>query len=109
MKIINGGLILIKAKQPFLDWLNGAPLSTPLTLAEVNQDCTAILVPDFNSTGELMAYIEPLKSHWFENELATWNSNQAAWPRNRTSKLFDQWFEVEIHSMVWDAIEPVLQ
>jgi hypothetical protein len=56
-----------------------------------------------------MAYIEPLKSHWFENELATWNSNQAAWPRNRTSKLFDQWFEVEIHSMVWDAIEPVLQ
>jgi hypothetical protein len=78
-------------------------------LEEVNQDCTAILVPDFNSPGELMAYIEPLKSHWFENELATWNSNQAAWPRNRTSKLFDQWFEVEIHSMVWDAIEPVLQ
>lgn len=103
MQLINRSIVVIKAKQPFLQWLNRNPLSIPLSLAEVNQDCPAVLVPDFDTPAELLAYLTPLKEKWFEMELATWNADRLTWPTKRTIELFDKWFELEIHSMVWDT------
>jgi hypothetical protein len=105
MQLIKRSLVLIKAKQPFINWVNRKPFSIPLTPADVNQDCLTILVPDFNTSAELMAYIAPFKEIWFEIELATWNQDEQSWPNPRTSALFDEWFDLEIHSMVWDSAE----
>ena len=102
MRIINRSIVLIKAKHPFLDWLNKTPYSIPVTLREVNQDCTAILIPDFESVAELLIYIEQNKPNWFALVLATWKPDQTTWPQQRTPQLFDFWFDLEIHSTVWD-------
>jgi hypothetical protein len=103
MQLIKRSLVLIKAKQPFINWVNRKPFSIPLTPADVNQDCLAVLVPDFDTPAELLAYLAPLKEQWFEMELATWNADRLTWPTSRTAELFDGWFELEIHSMVWDT------
>jgi tetratricopeptide (TPR) repeat protein len=38
-------------------------------------------------------------------ELEAWNLDPATWPEKRTNKVFDAWFELEVHSMVWDSVD----
>jgi hypothetical protein len=104
MQLINRGVVIIKARQPFVDWINSTtPEEPPLTLAEVNRECTAVLVPDLGNEIETNEYLEPLKPKLLEMQLAGWYTDEQTWPRNRTARLFDAWFRLEVHSMVWDG------
>jgi hypothetical protein len=38
----------------------------------------------------------------FEHELFGWHTDESAWPQNRTLALFQEWFDIELHSMVDD-------
>lgn len=104
MRLINRGVVVIKARQPFVDWINQTtPDEPPVTLAEANQECLSILTPDLDDESKMHAYLKRLKSQLFEMELSGWNTNPQTWPVKRTARLFDTWFELEIHSMVWDT------
>lgn len=104
MRLINRGVVIIKARQPFVDWINQVtPDGQPVTLAEVNHECIAILTPDLDNETRTQAYLKRLKPQLFEMELSGWNTEQQTWPEKRTAPMFDTWFELEIHSMVWDA------
>jgi hypothetical protein len=106
MNLINRGVVVIKPKEPFLDWANrDLALSSPVTMEELRRDCTAILVPDLGSLEAALDYVEPLKPRLFEMELEAWDRDPANWPEERTSDLFDAWFALEVHSMVWDTVD----
>jgi hypothetical protein len=111
MNLINRGVVVIKPKEPFLDWVNRDPtLSSPVTMEALRRDCTAVLVPDLGSLEAALDYVEPLKPRLFEMELEAWDRDPANWPEERTSARFDAWFEPEVHSMVWDAVDaPVVK
>jgi hypothetical protein len=111
MNLINRGVVVIKPKEPFLDWVNRDPtLSSPVTMEELRQDCMTILVPDLGSLEAALDYVEPLKPRLFEMELEAWDRDPANWPKERTAASFDAWFELEVHSMVWDAVDaPVVK
>ena len=103
--LINRGVAIIKPKQPLVDWVNRTvPLSTPLTPEELEDDCTATLVPDLDSREAVLQYLEPFKPLLFEMELEDWNCEPSDWPEERTGKMFDAWFGIEVHSMVWDLV-----
>ena len=105
MELIDQGVAVIKPKQPMVDWVKGAvPLDRPLSLEEQQQDCTAILVPDLGSHKAVLDYLEPFKSALFEMELEQWERDHSAWPEDTTAEMFDAWFAVEVHSMVWDLV-----
>lgn len=104
MKLINRGVIVIKARQPFVDWLNKLPdTSTPYTLDDLREDCTVLLIPDFPSLEEMEAFINPLKPDLFEEELLNYSDDPLLWPDDLTARRFDTWFDLENHSMVYDA------
>jgi hypothetical protein len=106
LALIDRGVAIIKPKQPFVDWVNRTvPLSEPLTLAELTDDRTAILVPNLDSRETVMEYLEPLKPLLFEIELESWILDPSKWPEGRTGAMFDAWFDIEVHSMVWDWLE----
>ncbi|MCP4425968.1 MAG: hypothetical protein GY803_15860 [Chloroflexi bacterium] len=105
MHSINRNVVVIKAQQPFLDWINQHPdldLSSPVTFEELQPDCTALLVPDLFGPDEVLDYLAAFKLRLFEMELESWHRDPATWPQNRTLQMFDAWFAFEIHSMVWD-------
>ena len=103
MAPVNRGVAIIRPKQPLVDWVNRTvPLSTPLTLEALDQDCTAILVPDLDSRPEVLEYLESAKPLLLEMELEDWNPDPLDWPDERTDEVFDAWFDVEVHSTVWD-------
>lgn len=108
MRRINRTVVVIKPKQPLLDWLKQDPTLPPLTLDDLQQDCTAILVPDFYGIKETLEYLEPRKPMLFEMELAGWWTDPQMWPEDRTRDVFDDWFDLEVHSMVWDASDTAI-
>jgi hypothetical protein len=113
MKLINRGIMLVKPNNYFLDWLNQLPDSVPgeshFTIEDIRKDCTAFLLPDVVSEGSIDFIIEPIKTNLFEMELADWCIDPDLWPADRTSETFDQWFDLEYHSMVWDLLELPIQ
>jgi hypothetical protein len=105
MKLINRGVVVIKPRQPFVDWLNQVEEDfTPPTLEKLRgEECTSILVPALYGIQDVLEFLEPLKPTLFELELAGWFTDPKLWPAERTSDVFDAWFDLEVHSMVWDA------
>jgi hypothetical protein len=47
MKKVNRSVIVVRAKEPFLQWLNSLPDPGKFTLDEVNQDSTTFLLPEY--------------------------------------------------------------
>ncbi|MBN1814271.1 MAG: hypothetical protein JXA14_20700, partial [Anaerolineae bacterium] len=76
------------------------------TVEELAQDCTVVLVPaTMDLREEVSEYLADLKPELFELELDAWNRDPADWPAERTAAVFDAWFELEVHSVVYDTVE----
>jgi hypothetical protein len=41
----------------------------------------------------------------FEQELESWDRVQESWPADRAFAVFQQWFDFQIHSMIFDLAE----
>ena len=39
---------------------------------------------------------------FFERYLDEWYTEESWWPKNRSLKMFKQWFDIQYHSMIWD-------
>jgi len=109
MKTINRLVAIVKPKQPFLDCLESLPnWDMELALAELRKDCTAILIPEFGSNEEALRYIERKYKAIFEIELNDWHTDDGVWPKNKSLQVFRQWFDIEIHSMIYDAVDETI-
>ena len=109
MSEINRSLIILKPKQPFLDWARTLDdESEELTLADLADDSTVYLVPEIWQDSDEQEMLEPYCDILFEEQLAGWWTDEAAWPQPRGLKMFLDWFEVEFHSLVIDlCAEPI--
>ncbi len=109
MDVINRAVAVIKPRQPFLDWAKSIPGPTDdVTLDELRTDCTAILIPDFDTPAESEAFIAGLAGDLFEMELESWDRDPTTWPEDRSYEAFREWFDIEIHSIVVDASDDTI-
>jgi len=56
-----------------------------------------------------MTYIRSIYGELFEMELCDWITDEERWPENRTFEMFLEWFETDLHSMVFDAEEDEIE
>lgn len=103
--MINRAAIILKGKEPFVNWINDAdPTDNPdVTLTEINEECTVYLISDYDGEN-VDEWISKNYSVLFENELEDWYVDESLWPEKRDRATFDNWFSVEFHSMVIDTI-----
>ncbi len=107
---INRALIVLRYKQPYIDWVKTAGASPiELTLEEANDDSEAFLVPNYDcladpidGTDDAIKWVEKRWRMFFEHILGSWIFDETTWPQNRTLKMFREWFDVEYKSLVWD-------
>ena len=105
MFIVDRSAAIIRPKQAFLTWLNGLPGNDiVLSLAEIRTDCTVLMVPEAAEPEDAIAYIDEIADKIFDMELASWISDESLWPEKRGLKLFWEWFDVEVHLGVMDAV-----
>ncbi len=96
---------IIKPTQLYIDWAQSLPRPIEdLTLAELREDCTALLLPLVTDLQDADIYIRRLWPTLFEQELEGWVTNEALWPDGRDYDMFCRWFDIEVHSEVFHAI-----
>jgi hypothetical protein len=106
MSEINRSLIILRPKQPFLDWARSLDdESKDITLESLNEDSTAYLISEIWQDSDQEEFLQTYYDILFEEQLEGWWTDEVAWPQQRDLKLFLEWFEVEFHSLVFDLCD----
>jgi hypothetical protein len=101
--MINRSILIVKPRQPYLDWTRRLDDSFPLiSLDEMRTDRTAYLVPEILDKAAEQRTLRKFHKEIFDNELAAWTTDKSEWPKRRGFKTFLEWFDVEFHSAVVD-------
>jgi hypothetical protein len=110
MLTLNRSAIIIKPKQPFLDWLHAVDSSSrEITLAGVRDDPSIYLLAECEDDREVRAAVRAIFDAIFVEQLEGWYGDRTTWPAHRTFGMFGKWFEIGFHSMVMDlGSEPLI-
>ena len=108
--VINRCAIILKYRKPAVAWINDADphIDKPnIEMDSVNEDRTVYLVHDEvgDSPSNIRQWIELNFAVLFENELEGWYTDPSLWPNNRGISTFDEWFDVEYHTVLVDTLE----
>ena len=104
--MLNRAALIVRPKQPFLDWAAG--LDDSGLVPDVESEKTVYLIPEFESDEEGLRVLKRVYAEIFERELDGWHTDPSAWPQKRDFKTFQQWFSVELHSVVEDVVDDAL-
>jgi hypothetical protein len=98
--MLNRAVLIVRPKQPYLDWAAG--LDDSGLVPEFEGEKTAYLIPSFEDDAEAEAVLQQIFPEIFERELEGWHTVESDWPKKRTLAMFKQWFHLELHSVVED-------
>ncbi len=102
---INRGLLIVKAKEPFREWVSSLPGNVKITIRDINTACKAYLIPKFEGDQQKDDMLENMYADLFVEQLFRWCTDDLKWPQNRTFALFNRWFEPEFYPIVEDMME----
>jgi hypothetical protein len=104
--MINRSAVILKYKAPFIKWVNDAdPYKDDpgITIEGANQDRTVYLILE-DDAEKLEEWISLNYKQIFESELEDWYTDESLWPKKRSRIIFDEWFEVNCHSVLVDTV-----
>ena len=105
--MINRGAIVVRLQEPFVRWINEAnPVVDGLgmSLESANEDKTIYLITD-DDAENLDRWLKENYMALFEQELEEWYVDETLWPENRNRKMFNEWIEIECHSVILDTVD----
>ena len=109
---INRAALVVKFKKPFIDWLiytskehDGDDQMRPEEIETDGFDSKRVyLIPAFEENKKYDRYLRKHAKEIFEDELMGWYTEPAWWPHDRSFKVFKEWYDYEIHTMVLDTV-----
>ena len=103
MLLLNRSALVVKPKQPFLDWLYAAdPTSHHLMLGDLTREPTVYLIPECDTDQDVAEVLHEFYDDIFTDKLDGWYRDKATWPEDRSYEMFCQWFDFQHHSMLVD-------
>ena len=104
---VNRVAVLVKVKQPYIDWMDNLPDGSELIIsaAKLNEKPYVLLLPIDENRPSVQKVLQKAKLKIFEQQLNAWCTDIDWWPKNRSVILFDQWFEIQIATTVFDLPE----
>lgn len=103
---INRTAIIVKPLQPFIDWHNNLYPDSIIDALNVYDVNTYLINEDIDLDRWLKKKFDKL----FKIELENWHTNKKEWPQKRNYKMFKQWFQIEISTMIYDLEkQPILK
>ena len=69
---------------------------------ELNDEPSSYLIPEIFDEDELDLYLDRIWVLLFESLLAQWSTDESLWPKKRSKKMFSEWFDITLHSLVHD-------
>lgn len=107
--MVNRAAIILKYTQKAVNWINDAdPVeeNPGITIEKANDDRMIYLISEENADDpkETERWLKANYETLFEVELDSWYVDKTLWPKNRTYKLFKEWFQIECHTMIEDTV-----
>jgi hypothetical protein len=97
--------VRVTPKASYIEWANGLEEGGVKLGSESMPDGNIYLVEDNDDLElDLEHVLEPHYAKIFEEELGAWHRVAADWPRRRDLATFLAWFEVDVHSLVFDLV-----
>jgi hypothetical protein len=113
--VTNRVVAIILPKAPFVDWIKAAdpvPSNATITFEDAREEPSAFLIPTDDADDPDQPGKRWIQRNWkavFEQLLGDWYVDPDLWPRNRTLKMFRDWCEVRIHTVVLDYADTPLE
>lgn len=105
---INRYAIVLKPQKPFVDWYFKLNPDDELDFEEDIRAANIYLVGD--DIDDIEKWLRKKFDKFFMMELDEWHTNKKEWPQKRNYKMFKQWFQVDISTMIYDLEKrPVLK
>jgi hypothetical protein len=101
--MLNRGAVIVRPRQPFLDW--AAKLDDSGLLPNPNDEQTVYLIPEYDDDIDALQILSEGYDVIFQAELEGWHTRQSDWPKSRTFAMFREWFDIEFHSVVEDLCD----
>ena len=103
---LNRSAILLIPKQPYVEWANSLDDDGPrFEISEANDELTVFLGPELDTVEEIEAFVTKHFDYFFDYWLEGWCTEPSLWPRRRTRRMFHEWFEIRIHTMIEDVVD----
>ncbi len=104
---VERSVVVIKPKQPFLDWLHVTfnDLKEQLNLENIRIDCNTYLISEVHEIEDGINIIDERYNEFFMLELASWTNDESLWPKDISLKTFWEYFDVEIHPTLIDMTD----
>ena len=102
---VNRNLVVLVPKEPFLQWVMDVDAaSQDWTLEQLREEPDAFLIPESvaESVQDARRWVERRWQMFLEHALFDWYTDESLWPKNRSLKMFREWFDIQYYSMVWD-------
>ena len=104
--MVNRGAVIVKYKEPFIQWINESDPSAEkpiVTIQNANKERTVYLISD-EDVENIEEWIRANYNTLFENELGGWYTDETLWPNKRDFQTFQNWCEIECHSLIFDMV-----
>lgn len=106
---VERAVLLVKLKQPYLDWTRSLPDAGDFTLERMNRENHAYLIFEHETPQAFEQIVRDLYEEIFEIELGSWCTDTTLWPVKRDYRTFRKWFDLEVHSMVFDPYDEEIE
>lgn len=101
---INRCAIVLKPMQPFIDWCSNL---YPEEIDDIQKTRTYLISEEIE---EIDLWLSKKFDKLFSFELESWSPNKKGWPQKRNYKMFKEWFQIDISTMIYDfEKDPILK
>jgi len=108
--MVNRSVVILRAKEPFFQWLRSLPDPVELTPEDYDDDSTAYLIPHYWDNHERDELLKQIFDFLFIDVLSGWWTEESDWPQNRDLQMFQEWFTCEFHSLLIDLVaDPLIR
>jgi len=111
MGMLNRSAVVVKPKQPFLDWLHAAdPTGCPNTLQEQVHEPSIYPIPGCDTKKEVADLLRDLCQEIFAGQVDYWYRDRTTWPNDRSFDVSCRWLDHHLHSVLIDLChEPLVE
>jgi hypothetical protein len=68
-----------------------------------DNDDDVYLLPDFEEIAQMERWLKKNFDDIFCDQLNNWYTDEDVWPQKRTFKMFKEWFDYSLHTMISDT------
>ena len=104
---INRYALITRLTRDMVDWINSVNPEDPIDFDSIDghDDLDVFLIPEFDSIEEAYEWLQENCEPYLRFTLASWCTDEKAWPQPLNWALFERFLEYSLQSVVVDSVD----